>query len=56
MDAEKLKELQGKMTCRELAIKLKITERTVVLWRKNGSPDRWDRTIRLALRQRSEAK
>ena len=52
MDAEKLKELQGPMTCRELASKLKITERTVVLWRKKGSPERWDRTIRYWLRQR----
>lgn len=52
MDAEKLKELQGPMTCRELAHKLKITERTIISWRKNGAPDRWDRTIRLVLRQR----
>lgn len=51
MDAEKLKELQGEMTCRDLATKLKITERTVISWRKKGVPVRWERMVRLVLRQ-----
>lgn len=51
MKADEFKELQGAITGRELAIKLGVTEQTILNWRKWGCPERRDAKVRRVVKQ-----
>ena len=50
MEAEKLKELQGKMTSRALAVAIGVTEQTIRNWREKGCHARHDISILRAIK------